>query len=349
MVQRRRRPRSLTLAVEPLESRAIPSAALGWPLAARSDGSGIVPAAAGTPAADVAAVLPAWLGAAAFTPGRLTPLARGLSWAEGPAFDAEHRLYFTDVNTGRILRWTNDGSARGGLPGRLEVVLRRSGGANGLAFDAAGNLLACLGDARRVVRWNLSATGLPEERAVLTAGHRGRGFTGPNDLWVDQRGGVYFTDTRYWSRTHSPQGGFHLYYVRPGEREPVRVTAGTSLRGPNGVAGTADGRLLYLADLPAARVWRYDVDPETGGLSNRALFARRGVDGLEVDPATGDVYMGTSLGVAVHRADGSHRRTIRVPGGAVNLAFGTGPNADTLFITARSEVYAYPLDPARSA
>jgi gluconolactonase len=348
MVQRRRRPRSLTLAVEPLESRAIPSAALGWPLAARSDG-GAVPAATGSPVADVAAVLPAWLGAAAFTPGRLTPLARGLSWAEGPAFDAEHRLYFTDVNTGRILRWTNDGSARGGLPGRLEVVLRRSGGANGLAFDAAGNLLACLGDARRVVRWTLSATGLPEERAVLTAGHRGRGFTGPNDLWVDQRGGVYFTDTRYWSRTHSPQGGFHLYYVRPGEREPVRVTAGASLRGPNGVAGTADGRLLYLADLPAARVWRYDVDPETGGLSNRALFARRGVDGLEVDPATGDVYMGTSVGVAVHRADGSHRRTIRVPGGAVNLAFGTGPNADTLFITARSEVYAHPLDPARSA
>jgi gluconolactonase len=300
-------------------------------------------------AAQVAAAMPRLLEPAVFVQERLTVLARGLRWGEGPVFDSQHRLYFTDVKAGRILRWTNDGSVRGKLPGRLEVVLRNSGGANGLAFDADGNLVACLGNSRRLVRWSLSADGLPVSRTVLAAGHGGRGFTGPNDLWIDQRGGVYFTDTRFWSRTRSPQGGFHLYYLAPGQEKPLRMTTGMRLKGPNGVAGTADGKVLYLADLPAKNVWRFDVDAATGGLSNRRLFARAAVDGLEVDPLNGDVFMGTARGVAVYRPDGSLRRTIRVPGGGVNLAFGTGPNADTLFVTAPSAVYAYSLDPARRA
>jgi gluconolactonase len=349
MHSRNRRLRPLVLAVESLEPRATPSSGLIWsavaPLRERTSTGGPF----GGFAAEVTAVMPALLGPTAFVRERLTTLVKGLRWGEGPVFDAEHRLYFTDVNSGRILRWTNDGSVRGKLPGRLEVVLSNSGGANGLAFDASGNLLACLGKDRLVVRWNLSADGLPVSRTVLAAGHGGRGFTGPNDLSIDRRGGVYFTDTRFWSRTHSPQGGFHLYYLAPGASEPLRMTEGLRLKGPNGVAGTADGRLLYLADLPAKNVWRFDVDPDTGSLSNPRLFARAGVDGLEVDPANGDVYLGTSRGVAVYRADGSLRRTIKVPGGAVNLAFGTGPNADTLFITAPSTVYAYPLDPAQRA
>lgn len=343
---RRRRPlRSTTLAVERLESKAVPSSALfNWPGTAPGDRA----AAVAMTMVDAAAPRTEPR-ATAFAPGRLTTLARGLGWGEGPAFDAQHRLYFTDLKTGRILRWTAAGGNRGGLPGRLEVMLTRSGGANGLAFDAAGNLLACLGGARAVVRFSLSPGGQPAARTVLAAAHRGRGFTGPNDLWIDGRGGVYFTDTRYWNRTRSPQGGFHLYYLPPGQSEPVRATAGAILRGPNGVAGTPDGRLLYLADLPAATVWRYQVDPETGGLSNPGVFARQAVDGLEVDPATGDVYMATGHGVVIQRADGSRRGTIRVPGGAVNLAFGTGPHADTLFITTPRQVCAWPLDPARQA
>jgi gluconolactonase len=349
MRKQSRRLRPTVLAVETLESRTIPSAgllsSLFLPTQARSPtsdpGSGF--------AAEIAAAVARPLGPTRFAQERLTTLVRGLRWGEGPVFDAEHRLYFTDLNSGRILRWTNDGSGRGPLPGRLEVVLRNSGGANGLAFDAAGNLLACLGRNRALVRWTLSADGLPASRTVLAARHAGRPFTGPNDLWIDQRGGIYFTDTRFWGRTRSPQGGFHLYYLGPGESEPQRMTAGIRLRGPNGVTGTADGTLLYLADLPARQVWRFEVDPETGSLSNRQLFAREGVDGLKVDPSNGDVYMGTARGVAVYRPDGTLRRTIRVPRGAVNLAFGTGPNADTLFITAPSTVYAYPLDPARRA
>lgn len=348
---RKQRSRRRDLSVESLERRASPSAfPMEWLL--------FRPARSRTLADDlrqgdmqVGAVAATYgrFWAASFSRERLTTLAKGLGWAEGPAFDSQHRLYFTDVNAGLVFRWTDDGSSRGLLPGRLEVVLGSSGGANGLAFDGSGNLVACLGGARRVVRWSVSANGSPSGQTILCSRHGGRGFTGPNDLWIDRRGGIYFTDTRYWSRTESPQGGFHLYYLPPGQNEPIRMTNGTSLRGPNGVTGTADGNLLYLADLPAKKVWRYDVDAATGSLSNRRLFANESVDGIKVDPDNGNVYMGTPSGVAVYRPDGTLRRTIAVSGGAVNLAFGTGPAADVLFITARSRVYAYPLDPALRA
>jgi gluconolactonase len=45
----------------------------------------------------------------------------------------------------------------------------------------------------------------------------------------------------------------------PGEKELRRVAA--DLARPNGIIGTADGSLLYVADIGAGKTWRYRVMP----------------------------------------------------------------------------------------
>jgi gluconolactonase len=66
---------------------------------------------------------------------------------------------------------------------------------NGLLFDREGRLIACEGsdaerNAPRLTRTDIS-TGKLE---VLAAAFDGKQFNGPNDVTIDSRGRLYFTD-----------------------------------------------------------------------------------------------------------------------------------------------------------
>jgi gluconolactonase len=105
---------------------------------------------------------------------------------EGPAWK-DGSLYFTDGR--HINRMGPDGKTR---------VFRnaaRAGAANGLMFDREGRLIACESKNRRVTRTEKDGS-----ITVLASHYHGRRFNSPNDLTMDSKGRIYFTDPRYGSR-----------------------------------------------------------------------------------------------------------------------------------------------------
>jgi gluconolactonase len=248
-------------------------------------------------------------------------LAGGFVFTEGPACDAEGNVFFTDIPNERIHKWS--------LDGKLTTFREDSGRANGLYFDRRGNLLACEGGGRRLV--SISRQG---EVTVLADNYDGKKLNSPNDLWIDPRGGVYFTDPRYGPQEGLEQDGFHVYYLSPDRKRLVRAI--DDLVKPNGVVGTADGKLLYVADAGDKKTYRYRIQ-EDGALAQRKLFAPQGSDGMTLDEQ-GNLYL-TSGAVQIYNPAGEQIAVIPIPEGPANVCFG-GKDRRTLFVTARTSLYS---------
>jgi gluconolactonase len=248
-------------------------------------------------------------------------LADGFAFTEGPACDAKGNVYFSDVRNSRIHKWS--------LDGKLTTAREETGRANGLFFDRNGNLLACEGGNRR-----LTCISPDGKLTVLADAFQGKKLNSPNDLWIDPRGGVYFTDPRYGPQDGMEQDGFYVYYLPAGGKKLVRVL--DDLVKPNGVVGTADGKLLYVADAGDSKTYVYRIQPD-GSLSDRKLAAPLGSDGMTLDER-GNLYL-TRGGVQIYSPEGQKIATIEVPEGPANVCFG-GPHRRTLFITARKSLYS---------
>ena len=243
------------------------------------------------------------------------------TFTEGPAGDAEGNVYFSDIPNNRIHKWALDGN--------LSTFLENSGGANGLYFDKDGNLLACQGEARQLV--SISPKG---EITMLADRYRGKKFNSPNDLWIDPKGGVYFSDPRYGNRDGMEQGGERVYYLTPNRKTLVQVIS--DLVRPNGLIGTPDGKTLYVADAGDGKTYAYQVN-NSGTLTGKKLFAPEGSDGMTID-RQGNVYLTTQV-VAVYNKRGKKIEEIQVPEQPANVTF-AGKDNKTLFITAQTSLYA---------
>lgn len=252
---------------------------------------------------------------------KVKKLADGFKFTEGPASDTKGNVFFTDIPNNRIHKWSTDGV--------LSIHREDSGAANGLYFDRAGKLLACEGGRRRLV--SIDKQG---KITVLADKYNGKKFNSPNDLWIDPKGGVYFTDPRYGSKDGMEQGGEHVYYLGPVGKKLVRVI--DDLVRPNGVLGTDDGKKLYVADAGDGKVYVYTIGDD-GSLSEREFFAPVGSDGMTMD-ARGNVYLTRGV-VFVYSPEGAEIEKIEVPEGPANVCFG-GKDKKTLFITARKGLYS---------
>ena len=230
-------------------------------------------------------------------------------------------MYFSDIPNRKVHKWS--------LDGKLTVFRADSGGANGLFFDAAGNLLACEGVARRV-----TSTDPKGKTTVLADEYDGGKLNSPNDLWLDPKGGIYFTDPRYGRDGKIDQDGMHVYYITPGRKKVVRVVA--DMVRPNGVIGTADGKKLYVADHGGGKTYVYTIRPD-GTLADKKLFAEQGSDGMTLDEK-GNVYL-TDKVVVVYSPQGRLIRRIEFPERPANVTFG-GADRKTLFVTARQSLYS---------
>lgn len=256
---------------------------------------------------------------------QLTQVATGYAFTEGPAADRAGNVYFTDQPNNRILRWDAASNT-------VEVYMESSGRANGLYVDHQGNLLACADEHNQL--WRI---GPDRQATVLVSDVGGKKLNGPNDLWVDPRGGIYFTDPyyqrNYWTRTAKEIEQEMVYYLAPDGQ--LRVVADGFVR-PNGIIGTPDGRTLYVADIGAGKTYRYRIGPD-GSLIGKTLFTGMGSDGMTIDHK-GNVYL-TGKGVTVFNPAGEQIAHIPVDEGwTANVCFG-GKRGKTLFITASKSVY----------
>ena len=161
-------------------------------------------------------------------------LADGFKFTEGPAVAANGDVYFTDIPNSRIHKWSVEER-------KLSTFAEDTKGANGLFFTEDGSLYACQTQAKRVVAYTADGS----DTSSLAKRYDGNKFNKPNDLWIDAKAGVYFSDPNYGNQEHT-QDGEHVYYIRPGGGDVIRVADG--FKRPNGLVGTPDGSTLYIAD-----------------------------------------------------------------------------------------------------
>ena len=267
-----------------------------------------------------------WAQSSIIAPGaKVELLAEGFEFTEGPASDAEGNVYFTEQPNDRILAWNVDGT--------LSTFMQPSGRSNGLSFDSKMNLWACADEKNEL--WRIDRSG---KHTVIIGDYDGKRLNGPNDVWIHPNGGIYFTDPfyrrDYWDHSESEQDAQCVYFLEPNLKKLVRVA--DDLRQPNGIIGTPDGKILYVADIGGQKTYRYNIQSD-GSLANKTLFCQMGSDGMTID-SQGNVYL-TGKGVTVFDSSGEQIAHIDIDAfWTANVCFG-GKDRQTLFITAMQKLF----------
>ena len=250
----------------------------------------------------------------------LQKLAGDVQFGEGPAADSEGNVFFSDIPASRCLKWSVDGN--------VSTFRTDTGNANGQCFDRNGNLIVCEGARGRLVSVDRQG-----QVTIIVDQYDGKRFNQPNDLWVDPKGGIYFSDPIY-GRGVRAQEGEYVYYVKPDLKTVVRVI--TDFVRPNGMVGTPDGKTLYVSDHGGKKVYACGINAD-GTLANKRFFAPVAADGVTMDN-DGNLYFCENA-VLVYDPAGKKIGTIEVPAQPTNVCFG-GRDAHTLFITTRPALYS---------
>ena len=256
-------------------------------------------------------------------------LSSQFTFTEGPASDKFGNVYFTDQPNDKIYFWnwkTN----------KIELFLDKTGRANGTYFDKNDNLVTCSDDNGEI--WKINKN---KEIEVLSKGFEGKRLNGPNDLWIDKSGGIYFTDPLYkrdyWKNFKEEIPQRNLYY----RNKNGTITKLETFVQPNGIIGSEKLKKLFVSDIDANKTYVYDILGE-GKLSEKKLFCEMGSDGMTLDNQ-GNLYL-TGKGVKIFNNKGEKLTNIPIDENwTSNVTFG-GKNNSTLFITASHSVYALPMN-----
>lgn len=278
------------------------------------------------------------------TAGEVEPLLSGFPTPEGPAFDRDGILYFVDWEASSIVALTPEGVA-----GEL---FNTKGIPAGLAFHPDGSLWVA--DEGENIH-GLLRIGRDGESLLVVNEYQGHPLNGANDLVFDAEGAVYFSDP-WGSSADNAIGAFYRYFP-DGRLEQID----TGLAFPNGVALSADGSYVFLAETFRNRILKYPINRD-GTVGPREIFANTeepsGPDGMAFD-ANGDLFVAHwgAGRVDVFDQEGKQVEEIRVPGiKPTNVAFGGSENKD-LIITevetgslyrVRMNVSGQPLHDGRS-
>ncbi|WP_339651614.1 SMP-30/gluconolactonase/LRE family protein [uncultured Maribacter sp.] len=261
----------------------------------------------------------------------LIQISNEYSFTEGPASDKNGNVFFTDQPNNKIIKWNP-------IDNSLTVFKEPAGRSNGLYFDHNGNLLAAADDKNEL--WRIKSNGMVD---TLITNYGGMKLNGPNDIWVNTKGGIYFTDPYYqrpyWDRTTAEIEEKNVYYISP-DLKNITIAA-TDLIQPNGIIGTPDGKTLYVADIGDQKTYSYSIQ-NNGALTNRTLFADMGSDGMTIDNE-GNIYL-TGEGVTVFNPKG--QKIYHIPINeewTANITFG-GKNQNILFITAKGSIYTLKMN-----
>jgi gluconolactonase len=257
----------------------------------------------------------------------------GLGRTEGPVAMQDGSMLVSSSNS--ILRVDSSDN--------VSTFIEDSNQTNAMGWDHLGRLISVQ---RAGGNEKVGVLYPPERVTTLADDYQGQPFDALNDLALDGRGGVYFTDTR------------GIYYLPP-SGSVTRII--DEVPRPNGVVLSPDERTLYVHNKDGVYMLAFDVAPD-GTISNRRNFARyesvripghadpswdedNGADGMAVD-SEGRVYAATNVGVEVFSPHGDLLGVMPVQWGAENnrirkpqnVAFG-GPDRKTLYIVGAGTIF----------
>jgi gluconolactonase len=266
-----------------------------------------------------------------------------LKFSEGPAWNTkEGYLLFEDTPRNRTMKLD--------AAGKVSVFREPANRANGLSYDPSGRLVACEGGGqeggtRRVARLEKDGKWVP-----LAEKFEGKRLNSPNDVAIDKKGRIYFTDPRYNNRTDLELDKECVYRIDP-DGKLHRIV--DTLTRPNGIAVTPDGKTLYVADNASpggvVTLVAFDLDAKGDAKNGRVIYdfkEGRGIDGLTLD-SEGRVWAtaGTKdkAGIYVFEPDAKRATVklatvIKLPEDPTNVTFG-GKDRDILYITTTASLF----------
>ncbi|MFK8110872.1 MAG: SMP-30/gluconolactonase/LRE family protein [Rubripirellula sp.] len=273
---------------------------------------------------------------------------------EGPAYHPDYGTFFSG----------HDGITLLGKDQKATLFFPNSG-SNGLLIDQQGRLLICQQKLNRVSRMDLGS----KQLTILADRYDGSKFNTPNDVSIDSKGRVYFSDPRYGSRDTmeiKDKDGKLVegVYRIDTDGTVVRVITHEVDR-PNGVLVTPDDKYLYVADnhnntVGAARkLWRFDLQPDgsVAPASKKLIMdwkTGRGPDGMAIDQQ-GRLYVagglnqphlphetadGFKAGVYVISPSGQLLDFAPIPKDEVTNCSFAGDDLRTLYVTAGGTLWS---------
>ena len=288
----------------------------------------------------------------------------GLVLTEGVAIAPDGMVYFSDITFTHVAKerkipveaghiWKFDPATK-----KATIFRSPSGMSNGLKFDAEGNLLAAEGadcGGRRVTRTDMK-TG---KSYIIADTYEGKPLNSPNDITIDEKGRIYFSDPRYLGGEPIDQPTQAVYRIDiDGSIHRIITDAGK----PNGVAISPDQKTLYVvtndngntgigrlkkeenSKRGSMALLAYDLAADGTAKFRKTLVdyaPQDGPDGMVCDKE-GNLFVAirdeTKPGIYVYTPDGKELAYIKteIP---TNVGFGRGAEAKTLYITAGKSLY----------
>ncbi len=287
---------------------------------------------------------------------------------EGVAAGPDGFMYFSDVTFTALCKDPSGKFLQAGnifqydpRTGKTTVWRSPSGMSNGLKFDQDGNMIAALGadyGGRMLIK-----TDLQSGRSYILGGrYAGSPYNAPNDLALDEKGRIYFSDPRYIGDEPIFQPGFAVYRLDPdGKVSRILVDGGK----PNGVLVAPNQETLYVVsndngwfdflrlgqdETPPVQghhvLQAYDLAAD-GTVSQRRVLVDyhpfSGPDGITAD-VEGNLYAALRAknrpGIAVYNPQG--KEIAFIPTGQelpTNVGFGRGAESHVLYVTSGHSLY----------
>jgi gluconolactonase len=246
----------------------------------------------------------------------LEKLETGYVFTEGPVFH-DRVYYFTDFQVNKIFKYEN---------GKVTLVNDDSHFAIGMTYDRRKNrILRCTRDLRAITDF---------DGRVIVNNYKGIPINGSNDVIVDTKGRIFFSDPLSRKIEGEQIGHSSVFMYDEDSKEMVMLD--TTLTYPNGLALSPDETILYIVDTNTCSVYKMDL--ETKKLERFVFFdeskGKGRPDGVRVDEK-GNLYSTGPGGIWLVDPKGKILGLIRIPEIAANLCF----DDRGLFITASTSIY----------
>ena len=231
-----------------------------------------------------------------------------------------------------------------------------SGMGNGLMFTRDGRLMGCcaspLGGHRALVEFK------PDGKVkIIASKFEGKRFNSPNDLVIDRRGRIYFTDPKYVGPEEMELARFDVYRLDPDSS--LRI-ATSEVDKPNGIILSPDQKTIYIAETDNGSA-KADIEknPTRGSMKLKAASVaadgslgktrvlvdfgdQLGIDGMTMD-TEGRIYAAVRSekrpGIYVFSPEGEELAYVKTPDLPTNCCFGRADEISRLYVTIGGGLY----------
>jgi gluconolactonase len=262
---------------------------------------------------------------------KLTQVATGFGFTEGPVWDEAGFLYVSDETINKIFRLELDGTKK-------EII--SLGDPDGNTYDRNHRLIDCASVLRAII-----AVTPDGKYMILADRYQWKKLNSPNDVIIGPDGAIYFTDPTLDLVKGEKQEIPYQGVYRLDDKGNVQLLT-NDLTQPNGLAFSPDGKRFYVDDSEKRNIQVYDVTVD-GTLGNGRIFGEESggeedavPDGIKLD-RDGNIFVTGPKGIWVWDPEGHHLGTIAVSEQPANLTWGD-KDYSTLYITATTSVYRLP-------